>query len=187
MGQYHFDPDTYLQLMERDVPGYGDLQRRLADATVDVDARHVLDLGAGTGETARRVLAHHPEARLVAVDESEAMLARLPLPGERIVARLQDPLPAGPFDLVVSALAVHHLDGREKRTLFERIREALRPGGRFVLGDVVLAERPVAPLTAGYDKPDRAADQLEWLRAAGFEAELLWEHDDLALLVADRP
>jgi len=34
------------------------------------------------------------------------------------VADLLDPLPAGRFDLVVSALAVHHLDGPGKATLF---------------------------------------------------------------------
>jgi SAM-dependent methyltransferase len=115
------------------------------------------------------------------------MLARLTVPAERVVARLQDPLPLGPFDLVVSALAVHHLDAVEKRALFTRAREALRPGGRFVLGDVVVAGRTVTPLTDGYDKPDRAADQLEWMREAGFAARLAWEHDDLALLVGERP
>ena len=53
------------------------------------------------------------------------------------VAGLADPLPAGPFDLVVSALAVHHLEGRDKADLFARVGASLRSGGRFVLGDVV--------------------------------------------------
>ncbi len=187
MGQFHFDPDTYLDLMARDVPGYVELQERLANATVGVSAMRVLDLGAGTGETARRVLDRHPAASLVALDASEAMLARLAVPAELAVGRLQDALPSGPYDLVVSALAVHHLDGAQKRDLFARVHDALRPGGRFVLGDVVVAERAVAPLTDDYDKPDRAEDQLAWLEAAGFRSHLAWEQDDLALLVADRP
>lgn len=192
MGQYHFDPETYLDLMAAEVPGYAELQERVADATVGIEAARVLDLGAGTGETARRVLVRHPGAHLVAVDVSPAMLARLALPSERlpaerVVARLEDPLPAGPFDLVVSALAVHHLDAGGKRTLFGRVHEILRPGGRFVLGDVVVAERAVAPLTDGYDLPDRAGDQLAWLTAAGFAARIAWEHDDLAVVVGDRP
>jgi trans-aconitate methyltransferase len=187
VSQFHFDPDTYLELMAREVPAYAELQERLADATAGVEARRILDLGAGTGETARRVLARHPTATLVAVDESPRMLARVDVPAETVVARLQDPLPEGPFDLAVSALAVHHLDGAEKRDLFARVHAALRPGGRFVLGDVVVAERAVAPLSDGYDKPDRAGDQLDWLAAAGFAARLVWERDDLALLVAGRP
>lgn len=185
--QYHFDPDTYLELMAREVPGYAELQERVAQASADVETRRVLDLGAGTGETARRVLALHPEALLVAVDESESMLSRLTVPAERVLSRLQDPLPSGPFDLVVSALAVHHLDSEEKRDLFGRVAAVLRPGGRFVLGDVVLADRALAPLTEGYDKPDRASSQLAWLEDAGFTARIHWEHDDLALLVGDRP
>ena len=52
---------------------------------------------------------------------------------------------------------------------------------------LAVIDRSVAPLTDGYDKPDRAAAQLAWLRDAGFEAEIVWEQDDLALLVADRP
>jgi tRNA (cmo5U34)-methyltransferase len=148
----------------------------------------ILDLGAGTGETSRAVRARHPAAGIIAVDESPGMLARIDLNGvEPRVARLQDPLPDGPFDLVISALAVHHLDAAEKRDLFPRVYAALRAGGRFVLADVVRARVQVAPLSDGYDKPDSAVDQAAWLRAAGFETELLWERDDLALLCADRP
>ena len=187
VSQFHFDPDTYAELICEAIPAYDELQERVAAATEGVDARRILDLGAGTGATSRRVLARHPGARVIATDESERMLAQIELPGvERIVRRLEDPLPDGPFDLVVSALAVHHLDADGKRALFARVHEVLRPGGRFVLGDVVVAEVSVAPLTEGYDMPDRADDQLEWLRAAGFDARLEWAVQDLALLVGDR-
>jgi hypothetical protein len=42
------------------------------------------------------------------------------------VSRLQDPLPEGNFDLVGSALAVHHLDGAGKADLFARVADRLR-------------------------------------------------------------
>jgi SAM-dependent methyltransferase len=58
------------------------------------------------------------------------------------VSRLEDPLPGGNFDLVVSALAVHHLDGAGKADLFARVAARLRPGGRFVFGDVVVSDDP---------------------------------------------
>jgi tRNA (cmo5U34)-methyltransferase len=187
VSQYHFDPETYLDLIHEDVPAYDELQARIAGALAGRTIEIVLDLGAGTGETTRRVREVQPEARIVAVDESETMLARIVLPDvEARVQRLQEPLPPGPFDAVVSALAVHHLDAGEKRALFARIRDVLHAGGRFVLGDVVVADTEVAPLSDGYDKPDRALDQLRWLREAGFDARIDWERDDLALLVADR-
>ncbi len=102
------------------------------------------------------------------------------------MGRLEDPLPEGPFELVVSALAVHHLDGGGKRDLFRRIADVLAPSGRFVLGDVVLADEQVTPLTPGFDLPDRVEDQLAWLHEAGFAARLTWACEDLAVIAADR-
>jgi tRNA (cmo5U34)-methyltransferase len=187
LSQFHFDPSTYADLIAAEVPAYDELQERLAAATAGVEVRRALDLGAGTGRTSRALRTCHPAAAIVAVDENPGMLERIDLENvDRRVARLQDPLPPDPFDLVVSALAVHHLDRIEKQDLFARVRDALRPGGRFVLADVVLADVTVAPLSDGYDKPDPAEDQVQWLRKAGFDAEILWELDDLALLRADR-
>ena len=194
MAQFHWDPDSYLELMRDEVPQYERLQDEVAAATSGIDARRVLELGTGTGETARRVLAVHPAAHLVGIDESPGMLeaARSALDPARVRlmdGRLQDPLPDGPWDLVVSCLAVHHLDGEGKADLFRRIAAALAPGGRFVLGDVIvpedLADR-VSPIdeTEGYDLPDRIDDQLRWLADAGLAPELRWVDRDLAVIAA---
>jgi cyclopropane fatty-acyl-phospholipid synthase-like methyltransferase len=105
-----------------------------------------------------------------------------------IVGDLAEPLPDGPFDLVVSALAVHHLDGGQKRALFASVHDHLADRGRFALADVVIpvhAADAVTPVTPGYDKPDTAADVLAWLRAVGFRAEIVWTHRDLAVFAAD--
>jgi tRNA (cmo5U34)-methyltransferase len=190
--QFHFTPERYLEDIRGDVERFDELQDVIADATRGVEARRILELGTGTGETARRVLKHHPEAELVGIDESAAMLdhARRELPGdtELGVARLQDKLPVGPFDLVFSALTVHHLDSREKADLFRRVAAVLRPGGRFVLGDVVVPNRDedaVTPLTEGFDLPDPLEDQLKWLTAVGFDPRVAWAWKDLAVVSAD--
>lgn len=193
MGQFHFTPEHYLESMYAEVPGYERLQDETAVATAGVEAREILELGIGTGETARRVLERQPGARLVGVDESPPMLerARATFPDATlVVARLQDPLPPLRYDLVVSALAVHHLTPAEKRDLFARIAAVLRPGGRFVLADVIVPEDSadaVVPIEADYDLPDRLDDQLEWLREAGFEPEVRWRERDLAVIAATRP
>jgi uncharacterized protein YcaQ/SAM-dependent methyltransferase len=189
-GQFHFKPERYLDMIRRELPAYEELQERVAGATDGVEARHVLDLGIGTGETARRVLELHPGATLVGVDSSPEMLAaaRQAVGGDLRVARLEDELPEGPFDLVVSALAVHHLDGAGKRDLFERLGTVLRPGGRFVLGDVVVPERPedaVSPLTPAFDLPDSVPDLLRWLEEAGFRVAVEWAWKDLVVVRAD--
>ena len=190
--QFHFHPEAYLELVRSEVPAYDRLQDVVARATSGVDARSILDLGVGTGVTAQRVLAEHPGARLVGIDESSDMLdhARRAFPAADLrAARLEDPLPHGPFDLVVSALSVHHLDGPGKADLFRRVASVVVPGGRVVVGDVVVPVDPadaVTPIDGEYDKPRSAADQLCWLREAGFRAHIAWAEADLAVLVGDR-
>ena len=193
MANVDWDPDAYLDLMLADVPAYLELQERVAAATDVLDVHAALELGVGTGETARRVLALHPQATWTAIDANEAMLnrAREVLPDADLrLARLEDPLPEGPFDLVVSSLVVHHLDGAGKRDLFRRIHDVLRPGGTFVLGDVVVPENPddsQIEIDWVVDLPDRLDDQLGWLRDAGLETEPLWVYKDLAVVRARRP
>ena len=190
MAEWEWNPDTYLAEMAAEIPGYEELQEAVAEATGDIDATRVLELGTGTGETALRVRPALPDVDWVGIDASEAMLRRarerLPRADLRL-QRLEDELPPGPFDLVVSALAVHHLDGAGKRELFSRVAEALRPGGVFVLGDVVVpAGGHEGPIEIDWvmDKPDSVELQLAWLREAGFEVEASSVRVDLALFRA---
>ena len=193
MANVDWDPDAYLELMLADIPAYLDLQDQVAAATDGLDVESALELGVGTAETTRRVLERHPHAHWTAIDANEAMLARARevLPGADLrLSRLEDPLPSGAFDLVVSSLVVHHLDGAGKRDLFGRIYEVLRADGTFVLGDVVVPENPEdAQIEIDWvvDLPDRLDDQLAWLRGVGFEAETLWSYKDLAVVRATRP
>jgi tRNA (cmo5U34)-methyltransferase len=198
MAQFHFDPDTYLAMVRSEVRDYDTLQDEVARATRELEggeSPRTLDLGAGTGSTSLAVLRARPAAQLVLVDENPGMLAvaRDALPPanvERVVvADLADPLPEGPFDLVVSALAIHHLASPAKQTLFSAVHACLRTGGRFVMADVVVpddAAEALTPLTPDYDKPDRARDLLAWLQATRFRVECVWAARDLAVFVADR-
>ena len=196
MAQNHFEPDSYLEFVRLEIPEYDELEEVVAEAASAVAAARILDLGSGTGETARRVLERHAGASIVLVDSSAEMLtaAREALAKDRIesvlVQRLEDPLPAGPFDLVVSALAVHHLESADKQVLFQRIAEVLRPGGRFVLADVVVpqdAELAATPGASEFDRPDRLDDQLAWIGDAGLEPDVLWTSNDLVVIAARRP
>jgi tRNA (cmo5U34)-methyltransferase len=190
-GQYHFDPSTYEEMIRADIPVYDEFQDVAAEAA-GTGARSILELGTGTGQTARRLLERNPAATLLGIDESERMLAvaRGVLPADRSrlqVGRLEEPLPEGEFDLVASALCVHHLDGAGKRDLFRRVRDRLAPGGSFLLADVVVPADPadqLTGLTPGFDLPDTVADQLTWLGEAGFSSSLIWSRQDLAVILA---
>ena len=184
MAGFEWDPDTYLPEMLAEIPGYEELQEAVAAATAGFLVTSALELGTGTGETAIRVLAHHPAARWTGIDSSEAMLVRarerLPEADLRL-ARLEDPLPEGPFDLVVSVLAVHHLAGDAKQDLFTRVAQV---SDNFVLGDVVVPEHPedaAIEIDWEYDLPSSVPDQVGWLSEAGFESQVTLVRADLAV------
>jgi tRNA (cmo5U34)-methyltransferase len=190
VAEIDWNPDLYLEAIRQEIPRFDEFQYAVAEATRRVDARAVLELGVGTGETARRVRALHPRASWTGIDASETMLARAreALPAADLRRRrLEDPLPDGPYDLVVSALAVHHLPAEGKRDLFRRVAAVVAAGGVFVLGDVVVPERREdAQIEIDWvvDLPDSAEDQLAWLREAGFDADIVWSHRDLAVIRA---
>ena len=196
MTQFHFHPDSYLAMVRAEIPVYDDVQRVVGECAAAQAVQRFLDLGAGTGETAAAVLSRHPGARVWLVDESRDMLdaAATRLPTEQVervsVADMRTVALDVVFDLVVSSLAVHHLEAAGKRALFDRVYTLLRPGCRFVLADVVVPDDPadaVTPLSPDLDLPDRLDDIVAWLSGSGFRAEVAWRWRDLAVVTADRP
>ncbi len=191
-GQFHLDADTYRETIRSEIRAYDDSQAELANATTNISATSILDLGSGTGETALACMRHHPDAALVCVDSSEDMLdiARGQLPRATFIAsRLEDELPVGPFDLVVSAFAIHHLDGEAKRDLFRRVAQALSSNGLFAFLDVVVATGAVVDPIAiedGVDKPSAVAEMIHWLDQAGLQTEVVRVAGDLAILAATK-
>jgi tRNA (cmo5U34)-methyltransferase len=170
---------------------YDRAQQEIVRASVDLEVFHMLDLGVGTGETSRRCLEVHPEARAVCLDQSRDKLdAAAALLGQRAELRLgrfQDPLPEGPFELIVSAFALHHVDATVMADLFPRVAERLSEGGRFVLADVVEPQAPVSeptPLDRIHSVVSRTDELLDALRNAGFQPEDRWAEHDLVVIAA---
>ena len=208
-------PD-YESARRRLVPDYDGLYGALIGslAMAGRPVGRVLDLGAGTGLVARRVLDAHPDARATLLDGAPAMLAEaekaLGARADYVVADLGDQLPEGPWDAVVSALAIHHLADGDKRALFGRVRMALPRGGVFANADQVAAptrflqsvyadahERHARDAGSGHAEwaaarkrmeADRLAtldDQLAWLREAGFaDVDCTYKRHGFAVLVA---
>ena len=175
--QFHSTPETYLDAIRAEVPRYDELQDA-AVAAIPFPPKRVLELGIGTGETTKRILAAHPEAQITGLDSSPEMVFRARELVEDVqLARMEDPLPDGPWDLVISVLSVHHLTDDEKHLLFRRVREQARA---LVLGDVVKADVQIASLEPGVDFPDSADELAEWC-----DGDVIWTADDLAVVAAD--
>lgn len=172
-------PETgYLDSVRRQVPLYDELQAATA-AAVPFEPATVLDLGIGTGETSSRLLERFPDARITGLDSDPDMLYRArELVSQVSLARMEDPLPDGPWDLVVSVLSVHRLTDDRKRNLFRRVREQ---AASLVIGDFVsLGGDRGGTEVPGTAYPDTAEELAEWCGG-----EVVWAADDLVVIVAD--
>ena len=52
-GQFHFNPETYLENIRNEVPDYDELHETVAKIATSSEVKRFLDLGAGTGERRR--------------------------------------------------------------------------------------------------------------------------------------
>lgn len=166
----------------------------------------ILDIGAGTGLFSALIAARYPHAHLTLIDLAADMLAkateRLAPYGERIHIQQLDMTEIrrlGSFDLIVSALAIHHLKDADKQQLFRDIAAMLPAGGRFIHVEQILGPTPAIEQqyqqiwletvrAAGIGEQDLAAAQermrhdqtvplaiqLGWLEDAGFQHVNCW-------------
>lgn len=147
-------------------------------------APEVLDVGAGYGVVSEEVLRAFPAARLTLQDYSHPMLdqARQRLAGHSDRVRyvrcdLIDPSwpqqVGGPFDVAVSAIAIHNLRDPEKIfACYRAVRSLLKAGGCFLNCDRFV---------------DGIEPHLTALRDAGFDrVECPWHEPPRAIIVARR-
>jgi tRNA (cmo5U34)-methyltransferase len=132
MGQFDWTPDEYLERIRAKVPLYDELQEQAVEA-IPFPPERALELGMGTGETTRRLIEAYPDAWVVGLDASPDMVFRARQTYDDVqLARMEDPLPDGPWDLVISVLSVSDLTDEQRKTLVRRVREHSRS---LVIGD----------------------------------------------------
>ncbi len=162
MDRFDWTPDEYLARIRARIPRYDELQEQ-AIAAVPFAPERVLELGMGTGETTRRLIEAYPDSWVIGLDSSPDMAFRARQTYDDVqLARMEDPLPDGPWDLVISVLSVNDLDDDQKRALFRRVKEQSRS---LVIGDVF--------------EPGQLDDVVAWCGG-----EVAWQADDLAVVSA---
>jgi trans-aconitate 2-methyltransferase len=154
---------------------------------------NVLDAGCGSGRVTEELMKRLPSGRIIAVDGSTAMIAeargRLGDRASYKVADLSELEVDEPVDLVFSTATFHWILDHDR--LFERLRAALRPGGRLVAqcggeGNVAEHARAIATVAARPEFAEHFGDATGiWnfaspeeteakLRAAGFDQVRCW-------------
>ena len=148
----------------------------------------VLDAGCGTGRVTELLLARLPRGRVVALDQSAAMLTeargRLARFGDRVTyvqADLEAPLPLDrPVDAVLSTATLHWVLDHD--ALFANLGQVLRPGAWLVaqcggFGNVarfLAVARSVDPTFRKRHNFQTAEDTAARLEASGFDRIETW-------------
>lgn len=195
------DHGRVAEYLSREIP-YRQVAEEMLLRALPEEVERFVDLGCGEGRLLALVESRYPDGEGTGLDSSVPMLdrARERFSGSsRIELRehdLRQALPlAGAADAIVSGLAIHHLEDDRKRELFAEIHDLLAPGGVFANLDLVrsasghLHERFRREIGRVEDDPtDRLADlaeQMSWLRAAGFaEVDCHFKWLELALMIA---
>lgn len=162
MPQFHWNPDSYLAEIRAEVPLYDELQDA-AIAAVPFPPERVLELGMGTGETTRRLIEAFPDAWVIGLDSSPDMVFRARETYDEVqLARIEDPLPDGPWDLVISVLTVRQLNDEQRQNLCRQVKSQSRS---VVIGDAF--------------EPEQLSEFVDWC-----EGEITWQRDGLAVIRA---
>jgi tRNA (cmo5U34)-methyltransferase len=162
MDRFDWTPEVYLERIRAQIPRYDQLQEQ-SIAAIPFPPERVLELGMGTGETTRRLIEAYPHSWVVGLDSSPDMVFRARQTYDDVqLARMEDPLPDGPWDLVLSVLSVGDLNDDQTQALCRRVREQARA---FVVGDAFT--------------PEKLQTFLAW--SGG---QVTWQADDLAVVAA---
>jgi ubiquinone/menaquinone biosynthesis C-methylase UbiE len=124
----------------------GQLVAKLVEALELSGRERVLDLATGTGRVARPVAERLKGGKLVGLDEALAMLRvaeeqkeKEPIPGFFPACGKAEAFPfrSGVFDRACTVFALHHFG--DARLAAQEALRVLKPGGRFVVLDPVVA------------------------------------------------
>lgn len=212
---------SYDGLRRQLIPCFDDFYGAALDLVTEFapPGARILDLGAGTGLLSALVAERLPDAELVLTDLAEGMLAqakerfagRVP-PVELRVMNHLDLAEEGVYDVVMSALSIHHLEDEGKQAVYAAMARAVRPGGLVLNADQVAGDTAAmearywnhwreAIQRAGVSDDDIAAaierqtldrrvplaPQLDWLRRAGLaEVECRYKNVSFAVMAGLR-
>lgn len=194
------------------IPHYDQMIRALVDSIhFDKDAKiRIIDLGCGTGTVAKIISDKYPNSKIVCLDIASKMIdiAKHKLSGHKNIEFIIGDFSIidfnDKFDVVVSSLALHHLENdSDKKKFYRKIYDILLDSGQFINADVVLASTDYhqvininrwieymnksvpmdeilnnwIPKYKSEDRPAKLVDQLKWLEDIGFKSvDVIWKY-----------
>jgi len=218
----HFEEEAKIfdVLILNVVPNYKEMISALISAIpFPKDKRFsVADLGCGTGTISKAVTDAFPNVSVTCIDIAENMLdiakTKVGKGAKYVLADLNDYEFEERYDLIVSSLALHHLESDgDKMRLYRKIHSALNPNGMFVNADIVLGEnerlqsvnmekwheflkrsfpedeiqKKWLPTYYAEDRPARLLSHLDMLRECGFSVvDVIYKYYGYAVYCAEK-
>ena len=210
----HFETEAHEfdSIIVKLIPYYDQMINALIDSIQfdTLDNIRIIDLGCGTGTIAKRLAEKFPNSKIVCLDSASKMIeiAKYKLRDHKntefIVGDFSKIDFKEQFDVVISSLALHHIEtDNEKKEFYTKIYKILTNSGQFINADVVLAttdyqqntnmnrwidymNRSVSteeilnkwiPSYKAEDRPSKLIDQLKWLDEIGFKTvDVIWKY-----------
>ena len=210
----HFEEEArdFDEIILRLIPFYDQMINALVssihfDHQADIK---VIDLGCGTGTIAKKIAERFKNSQITCVDIASNMIgmAKTKMAKYNHTKYIIDDFAkiqfTENFDVVVSSLALHHLEtDNQKIEFYKKIFDLLNDKGTFMNGDVVLAsteywqdlnmqkwieymsrsvsmqeiENNWIPKYKSEDRPAVLLDQLRWLKEIGFKhVDVIWKY-----------
>ncbi len=210
----------YDDLIKKHIPFYGDIFWTVFHYLPNnFSPKNILELGCGTGYLTKLLHEEYKDAKITAVDAAGEMLKTTEFRLKDVNLTLIEStfeklnLKENSYDLIISSLAIHHLVDSDKQKLFKEIHRWLKPGGLFVLADVVRAvsnkiyeedwnlfkqdnlKNGMSPEnlekmiehSRTCDHYSTVPDLLDWMRQTGFKnSDVLWRCSLWAVFQAEK-
>lgn len=172
----------------------------------------VLDLGCGTGLEFKYLLKAAPQASIIGMDLSAGMMEEGAKANQEFESRIEwrqgsyiaDDLGKDDYEVVLSSMTMHHFFVIDKRKIYAKIFDAVKPGGIYVEGDYMVSPEMEVEALAYYfeqaeglkeadkgkfhlDIPFTVDKQIMLLKSVGFESvQVIYRTNSNAILVAQK-
>ena len=162
--------------------------------SLNINAKKILDLGAGTGLELIHLYEINPTAETTVIDISENMLEVLKGRSfsDKVTTICGDFFEVdfeNGYDAVISTSSLHHFLKDTKLKLYKKIYDCLNPGGEFINSDkVVLTNEEESQLIDEYNREKDSRPHIDTPLSIEHEIDILYKagFKDVEVLKTDK-